>query len=164
MITIIACVARNGVIGKDGGQPFYIAADLKRFRALTKGKPVIMGRKTFEAILAKRGAPLPNRANIVVTNQDDYSAPGCFVCHSIEEALDKALDLNEDVYVIGGSQIYALAMPRADRLDLTEVQQDAEGDVRFPLFDKREWEEVSREHNDENGVKFDFVVYERTQN
>ncbi|OIO27078.1 hypothetical protein AUJ14_00425 [Candidatus Micrarchaeota archaeon CG1_02_55_22] len=161
MIILIACVAANRVIGRDGDQPIYLEKDLQRFRALTRGKPVIMGRKTFEAISAKIGGPLPKRPNIVVTHQAKYKRKDVIVCHSVPEALEKAKELGTEVFVIGGQQLFEAALPLADRLELTEVHKDLDGDTYFPVFDSKKWHELVREVNEEGGIDFDFVTYER---
>jgi len=158
-ITIIAALARNRVIGKDNRMPWHISGDLKRFKALTLGHPVVMGRKTFQSI----GKPLPGRDNIVVTRSHAFAAPGCRVVHSLQEALDAARDAPE-IFVIGGAEIYAAALPLADRLQLTEVDAAVEGDAYFPDFDRSAWREISRDSHwtqDSEGLRYDFAAYER---
>jgi len=162
-LTIIAALTRNGVIGRGNRLPWHIPEDLKRFKALTLGHPVIMGRKTFESILATLGKPLPGRENIVVTRSRDFAPPGCRVVHSIEDAIAAAAGV-EEVFVIGGGEIYALALPYAHGLRLTEVHADDQGDAYFPEFDLADWLEVSRESlvsAGPGGLRFDFVTYER---
>ncbi len=163
-VAIIAALSRNGAIGRDNRMPWHIPADLKRFKTLTLGHPVVMGRKTFESILASTGRPLPGRGNIVVTRARDFSAPGCRIAHSIEEALAAASGAAE-VFVIGGGEIYALALPLAHRLELTEVDADIPGDAYFPDFDRGAWREAHREsHSAEGpggGLRFDFATYDR---
>ena len=162
-LTIIAALTRNGVIGRGNRLPWHIPEDLKRFKALTLGHPVIMGRKTFQSILATLGKPLPGRENIVVTRSRDYTPPGCRVVHSLEDAIAAAAGA-EEVFVIGGGEIYALALPHAHRLQLTEVHADDQGDAHFPAFDLADWLEVSRESlvsAGPGGLRFDFVTYER---
>lgn len=127
MISIIVAVARNGVIGGGNTLLWHISEDLKRFKALTTGHPVVMGRKTFESL----GRPLPNRTNVVVTRQH-IEIPGCTVAGSLEEAL-ALFPAQEEVFVTGGGQIYAQALPLADRIYLTTVMRDYEGDTRFPI-------------------------------
>lgn len=148
-ITIIAAVAENGVIGRAGKLPWHIPEDLKRFKQLTLGHPVIMGRKTFESI----GKPLPERKNIVITGQKDYRRGGIEVVHSLDGAL-KACEGSEKVFVIGGSSVFEEALPLADRLELTLVHRVVEGDVYFPPIGS-EWKEKKRE--DHEG--FSFVTY-----
>jgi len=155
-ISIIAAVAENGVIGRDGGLPWRLPEDMKRFKALTMGKPVIMGRKTFESI----GVPLPGRPNIVITRSRDFSAKGVHVVHGFKDALDKASSLvgdGDEIMVIGGAEIYRSALAFASRLYLTEVHEAVEGDARFPDFERRRWREASRDRH----PGYDFVVLER---
>ena len=140
MITLILARADNGVIGKDGGLPWHLPADLKRFKALTMGKPMIMGRKTFEGF----PAPLPGRRHIVLTRDRAWRAEGAEVAHDADTALhDLARWPADDVAVIGGADIFALFGERADRVELTEVHIDAEGDTAVPRFDG--WHETARE-------------------
>lgn len=158
-ITIVAALARNRVIGRGNRMPWHISDDLKRFKALTLGYPVVMGRKTFQSI----GKPLPGRDNFVITRSSAFAAPGCRVLHSLAEALTAAQGAAE-VFVIGGAEIYALALPLADRLQLTEVDAAIEGDAYFPDFDRSIWREVSREPGSTAGpdnLHYDFVTYER---
>lgn len=158
-VSIIAALARNGAIGRGNHMPWRLPEDLKRFRRLTMGHAVIMGRKTFESI----GSPLAGRSNIVITRSRDWNPPGCIVAHSLEAALDAAGNSGE-AFVIGGAQIYELALPRARRLYLTEIERDFEGDAFFPQLDRLRWREVSRERHARGGAEdFDyaFVEYER---
>jgi dihydrofolate reductase len=138
-IAIVVAMADNRVIGRDNQLPWHLPADLRHFRQVTIGKPVLMGRKTHESI----GRPLPERTNIVVTRDRSYEAPGCVVAHSIESALKAAGD-REEVMVIGGADFYRQLLPKADRLYLTLVHAEFEGDARFPELDDREWREVER--------------------
>ena len=149
MISIIVAVARNGVIGGGNTLLWHISEDLKRFKALTTGHPVVMGRKTFESL----GRPLPNRTNVVVTRQH-IEIPGCTVAGSLEEAL-ALLPAQEEVFVTGGGQIYAQALPLADRIYLTTVMRDYEGDTRFPDWNRSGWTEVFREYH-ERGKDFHY--------
>ena len=158
-VTIIAALSRNGVIGRDNRLPWHISEDLKRFKALTLGHPVIMGRRTYASL----GRPLPGRDNIVVTRSKDFSAPGCRVVHSVEAALVAAGGAGE-IFVIGGAAIYALALPLADRLQFTEVDAVIDGDAHFPDFNRSAWREVSRAPGSTAGqdsLRYDFVTYER---
>jgi dihydrofolate reductase len=158
-ITLIAALGRNRVIGKDNRMPWHISDDLKRFKSLTLGHPVVMGRKTFQSI----GKPLPGRDNIVITRSDTFAAPGCRVVHSLPEALEAAQGA-EEAFVIGGAEIYALALPLADRLQLTEVDAAIDGDAHFPDFDRGDWREVSREPGTTagpDGLRYVFVTCER---
>ncbi len=162
MITLIASVAANRVIGHDGGQPLYLKADLKRFKQLTTGHVVVMGRKTYESILSKLGKPLPNRTSIIVTRQENFTAPSdCLVCNSVKEALEKANSLDENVFVIGGAQLFDQTIALADRLELTEIHADLEGNVLFPEISTGEWKETARVEGIEDGTKFAYVSYVR---
>jgi dihydrofolate reductase len=139
-VAFVVAVAKNGVIGRNGALPWRISSDLKRFRAITMGKPVIMGRKTWESLPRK---PLEGRTNIVVTRNRDFAAPGALVATSLKDALAKAQ--GEEVCIIGGGELFREAIPIADRLYLTEIDLDVEGDTFFPTIDPEEWSEVSRE-------------------
>jgi dihydrofolate reductase len=140
-IALVVAVSRNGVIGRDGGLPWHISSDLKRFKAITMGKPVVMGRKTWES-LPKR--PLPGRPNIVVTRQPGYIAEGAVVVADMDAALLVAGNVAE-IAIIGGGEIYAMVFRRADRLYLTEVDMDVAGDTFFPAINPAEWQEIARE-------------------
>jgi len=158
-ISIIAALARNLTIGLDNAMPWRLPEDLKRFRRLTIGHAVIMGRKTFESI----GSPLTGRNNIVISRSREWSCSGCTVVHTLESALE-AVEVSREAFVIGGAQIYALALPHARRLHMTEIERDFEGDAFFPEFDRSLWREVSRERHASGGADgFDyaFVEYER---
>ena len=139
MLSLIVAVAQNGVIGDRNALLWHISEDLKHFKALTSGHPVVMGRKTFESL----GRPLPNRTNVVISRQE-LEIPGCRVVHSLDEAL-ALFPGDEEVFIIGGAQIYAEALPRADRFYLTRVFHDYEGDTRFPEWDEAQWRLVSSE-------------------
>jgi len=159
-ISLVAAVARNGVIGRDGGVPWRLPEDMRHFREVTMGHPVVMGRKTWES-LPDRFRPLPGRDNIVVTRNPNWAAQGADRAGSVEEAL-RLLDPAPEVFVIGGGEIYASALPVADELRLTEIDAEIEGDTTFPDWDRAEFEEVSREpHMAEDGTPFAFVTYER---
>jgi dihydrofolate reductase len=162
-LVLVAAVARNGVIGSGQALPWRLSSDLKRFKARTWGKPLVMGRKTYLTI----GRPLPGRETIVVTRDPGFAAPGVLVVHSLEAALDLAAERARamgasEVVIAGGGEIYAQTMPRAERLLITEVALDAKGETRFPPIDPRHWREVSRE-NGERGLRdeadFAFVEY-----
>ncbi|MDR2624745.1 MAG: dihydrofolate reductase [Zoogloeaceae bacterium] len=159
-LTLIAAVARNRVIGIDNRLPWHLAEDMRHFRAATRGHPVIMGRKTWESLPAAF-RPLPERRNIVVSRQPGYPLPeGAYLAHSLEEAL--ALTQDAEAFLIGGAQLYALALPAARRLLLTEIDQEIPGNAHFPDFDRKEWQETRREtHVSENGIPFAFVTYLR---
>jgi dihydrofolate reductase len=154
---LVAAVAANGIIGRDGQLPWHLPEDLKHFKRLTLGRAVIMGRRTWES-LGRR--PLPDRENIIVTRQAGYEAPGASVASSLEAAL--ALCAGDPVaFVIGGEQLFAQSLPIAAGLVLTEIQRDYEGDTRFPEYDRSRWRETQRErHTAVDGTKFDFVLYE----
>jgi dihydrofolate reductase len=156
-ITLIVAAAENGVIGKDGTIPWRIADDLKRFKAMTMGCPIVMGRKTWDSLPKK---PLPGRTNIVVTRQADWTAEGAVTAHSLEDAIAKAGDADE-IFVIGGAEIYAAAMPLANCIELTEVHADFDGDAVLPPLEG-EWDETGREgHQTEDGLYYSFVTLER---
>ncbi|MBO9622146.1 MAG: dihydrofolate reductase [Sphingomonas sp.] len=157
-VTFHLARADNGVIGREGRLPWHLPADLKRFKAQTMGKPMVMGRKTFESF----PAPLPGRRHIVLTRDRDWQAPGAEVAHTPDEAL--ALAGAEEVAVIGGAEIFALFLDRADRIELTEVHADVEGDAVVPDFGA-EWREVAREDHAAEGDRpaHSFVTLERAQ-
>ena len=160
-IILIAAVAQNRVIGNKGALPWYIPADLQRFKKLTTGHPVIMGRKTYESILKRIGKPLPDRLNIVLTSQKNYAvAPGVILASSFNEAIEKVK--NESIiYVIGGRQVYEDALPKATTLEMTHVHQDYEGDALFPEINKEIWKEESRENHSESDIKYSFARYKK---
>ena len=158
MISIIVAIAENGVIGDKNALLWNIKEDMRRFRTTTTGHPVIMGRKTFESI----GRPLPKRTNVVIT-RGDTTFEGCEVAHSLEEAI-AMFPAEEEIFIIGGAQIYAQALPLADRLYLTIVHRNYEGDTSFPEINYSEWREVSRqefERGEEYDSPFSFIDLER---
>jgi dihydrofolate reductase len=150
---IIAAVARNGVIGIEGGLPWHIPEDLARFKELTLGHALVMGRATYESI----GRPLPGRVNIVLTRDPDWSNEGVVTAHSLEEALAAVEALGVDAYIAGGAEVYAAALEHSDRLELTEVDLEPAGDTFFPEVEWDQWDEVFSE--DHPG--FRWVTYER---
>ena len=157
VISLVVAAADNHVIGKDNAMPWHISEDFKHFKQVTMGKPCIMGRKTFESILASLGKPLPGRVNIVISRKN-YQHSGALTCKDLDEALDQAKKTGaEEVCIIGGAQIYALALPRANRIYLTRVHQAPEGDAFFPALGT-EWVEQSRDDRD----GFSFLTYERS--
>ena len=160
IISLIVAVAENGVIGRNGDLPWRIPADLKFFKETTMGKPIVMGRKTWQSI----GRPLPGRDNIVVTRDKDFSAPGATVVVGLEAAITAAGDASE-VMIIGGAQIYAEALSRAARVYLTEVHASPAGDIHLPAFAARDWREVAREDHEAEGdlPGFSFVTLERIE-
>ena len=144
-LALVVAVSANGFIGRDGGLPWHLPEDLKHFRRMTIGHAVIMGRKTWESI----GRPLPGRRNIVVTRQRDYEAPGCDVVHDLQSAIELAREGGEgEPRIVGGSGIYAEAMPLVTRMFLTEVHQEVDGDTRFPDYDRTRWREDAREEGE----------------
>ena len=165
-ISLVAAVAKNQVIGKNNDLPWHLPDDMKFFMETTKGHYVILGRKNYDSLPPKY-KPLPNRTNIIVTRQHNFEAPGCLVVNDIQEALNVAQDNGEqEAMVIGGAEIYRLALPFADRLYLTEIDASVDGDVHFPEWNRAEWSEVSRvrhEKDQRHAFPFDFVLYERTQ-
>ncbi len=159
-VALVAAVARNGVIGRDGGLPWRLPADMARFREVTMGHPVVMGRRTWES-LPEGFRPLPGRGNVVVTRNPDWSAQGADRAGSVEDAL-RLLEAEPRVCVIGGGEIYAAALPYADELLLTEIDVDVEGDTTFPEWERDAFDEISRErHAAEDGTPFAFVAYRR---
>ena len=158
MVSIIVAVAENGVIGDKNTLLWHISEDLKHFKAVTTGHPVIMGRKTYESL----GRPLPNRTNVVITRQQ-VEIPGCRVVHSLGEAV-ALFPGDDEVFVIGGAQIYGEALPAADRFYLTRVHRAYEGDTRFPEWDAAEWRLVGSESfpcGERYEYPFTFETYER---
>ena len=159
-ISLIAAMAHDRVIGKNNQLPWHLSADLQHFKALTTGKPIIMGRKTFEAI----GKPLPNRQNIVLTTNADWSATGVTAVNSWEQALAACGAVAEEVMVIGGAQLYRLTLPKASQLYLTFIEADVDGDAFFPEWDAKEWQEVDRithAADEKNCYHMDFVRLRR---
>ena len=160
MLSLIAAVAKNRAIGKDNKLLWHLPEDMRHFRETTRGKPVIMGRKTWES-LPDSFRPLPGRHNIVVSRNPAYQAPGATLVASLKEALLKA-GKDEEAFVIGGEEIYHQAMPIAQKLYLTEINQDFDGDAFFPEVLTREWKEISRnEQQGASGLEFVFVTYQR---
>lgn len=151
-VTLIAALGRNRVIGADGTMPWHLPEDLKHFKATTMGHPMVMGRKTFDSI----GRPLPGRRTIVITRNPQWRHSDVETAHSLADALGLA-GVAEEVFVIGGGEIFAQAMPFAQRMVLTEIDSSPEGDAFFPAWDPDEWQEVEREQHE----GFAFVTYER---
>jgi dihydrofolate reductase len=161
-ISLVAAVARNGVIGRDGTVPWRLAEDMQRFRELTTGHPVVMGRRTWES-LPDRFRPLPGRRNVVVTRTAEWRGEGAERAGSLEEAID-LVEGAERVFVIGGAELYASALPLADELVLTEIDADVDGDTFFPAFERGDFEEIAREPQvTSDGTAFSFVTYRRLQ-
>lgn len=161
VLSAIAAAAENRVIGKDNKMPWHMPADLKHFKTLTSGHPVLMGRKTYESI----GKPLPNRTNIIMTRDMNYSAPDCIIVNTVEAAVSMADELEMDeIFVIGGAEVYRQLLSQIQRIYLTEIHHQFEGDAYFPELNPDEWKEVSRERHaaDENNkYDYSFVVLER---
>ena len=158
-VTLILARARNGVIGASGGLPWRLPEDLAFFKRTTMGHPIVMGRKTWQSI----GRPLPGRRSIVVTRDRQFAAAGAEVVHSLEEAIERCAD-TEEIFVIGGAQLYADALKHADRLLLTEIHADFDGDTFLPAPSSGAWIESSREHHPPTGARsfgFDFVDLRR---
>lgn len=163
-LSIIAAMAENHVIGVDNRLPWRLPADLAYFKSLTLGHHMIMGRKTYESLPG--GKPLPGRTSVIVTRDAAYAAPGCVVAHSLEDAIAACAD-DEEVFFIGGADLYRQALGFAQRLYLTEVKAEVQGDARFPEFDRGEWRESSRTQckaDEKNLYDYDLVVYERQTN
>lgn len=160
-LTLIVAVADNGVIGREGGLPWRLSEDLRRFKQRTLGRPVVMGRKTWESL----GKPLPGRTNIVITRRGNYQVDvsGVIVARDLDAAIAAAGDVDE-VMIIGGAEIYALALPRADLLELTQVHAIVEGDTVFPALPSADWKEISRtDHpaDERNQYPTSFVTLQR---
>lgn len=167
-VAMIVAQAQNRVIGRDNKLPWYLPGDLKYFKQATLGKPIVMGRKTFDSI----GKPLPGRLNIVITRDQSYQPDGVKVVHSLQEAIELAesqalIDGAEELMIIGGEQIYAQALPLAERLYITQVHADVEGDAHFPVFEPDDWQELGREDFSAEGPNpydYSFIVYQRISN
>ena len=160
-ISLIAAVADNGIIGRDGEMPWHLPADLDHFKTTTMGHPVIMGRRTYDSIAGQIGGPLPGRTNIVLSRSDPEMPEEVIVAESTDAALTAASTVDgptDTVYVIGGATVYEQFLPQADRLVLTELADVYEGDTAFPEFDRSVWQVVDRDQHD----GFAFVTYERT--
>lgn len=158
LLTLIVARARNGTIGRDNTLPWRLPEDLQHFKRTTMGAPVVMGRKTWDSI----GRPLPGRRNIVVSRNRDLKLEGAEVVASLEDAQRLCVGV-EQVFVIGGAQLYAEALPSADRLIVTEIDSDVPGDAFFPAVDRTRWIELTREthHSEANQFDYAFVTYER---
>ncbi len=156
---VVAVTSKNAAIGNGGKLLVHISDDLKRFKAITKGHPIIMGRKTFESI----GRPLPERTNIIITRNPNFKAEGCIVVSSLEEAIKKAGELDSEIFIGGGGEIYKEALPFVDKLYLTIVESDAKGDVFFPDWRKDFTKETFREErtDEKTGLHYVWVDLER---
>lgn len=157
-LTVIAAVASNRVIGSGNALPWRLPEDLKRFKTLTMGHPIVMGRKTYESI----GRPLPGRRNLVVTRNPAFRADGCECVPSLASAIDKCMGNADEIFVIGGAQIYTEALALADRLCLTEIDRAFPGDAFFPEVDLKQWRLAAIEsHRAADGMRYRFATYER---
>jgi dihydrofolate reductase len=162
MISLIVAMANDHVIGSDNKMPWHLPADLKHFKKNTLNKPIIMGRKTYESI----GKALPLRKNIIITRQEDFTAPDCIVVHSLDAALREAGNV-EEIMIIGGGQLFQETMSMADRMYVTFIDLQVAGDTRFPQWDVQAWQEISREAHQKdasNPYDYAFVVLRRKQN
>lgn len=158
-ISVIAAMSQNRVIGRDGSLPWHLPTDLARFKSITTGHTVIMGRKTFESV----GKPLPNRRTIIITRNNDYQCADVFIAHSLDEALDHAAH-EDEIFILGGETVYRIALPRADRLYLTIIHATIEGDTYFPTLDFDDWklvEDERHEIDERHAYAFSFRRYER---
>ncbi len=158
-ISIIAALAGNRAIGLSNKMPWHLSADLKKFKKITMGSPILMGRKTYESI----GHPLPGRDNIIISRNPDYKQEGCFVFDDIEKAITQ-FEQHDEIFIIGGASFYKSMLPRADFLYLTQINKNFDGDVFFPYIDSKAWKEIEREDiADDPAVDFDysFLVLER---
>lgn len=160
MISLIAAVAQNGVIGTENSLPWSLPDDLAFFREQTKGHHIVMGRKTYASI----GRLLPNRTTVILTRDPGFAVPGALTAHSVEAVL-AIITADPDPFIVGGAEVYALFLPHVDRLILTEVHTEVAGDAKFPEFDKKVWRETKRVHHaadERHAYAFDFVTYEKT--
>ncbi len=158
IISLVAAMAKNRVIGKDNKMPWHLPADLKHFKGITMSKPIVMGRKTFESI----GRPLPGRDNVIISRNKDYAVDGCIVIHSIEDAL-KLLTDYEEIMIIGGGFLYSQIIEQADKLYLTFIDLDIDGDTQFPEFEHLNLAEINRvkcQKDEKNPYNYQFVDYQ----
>ncbi len=158
-LSLIVAMAQNRTIGVNNTLPWRCPEDLKHFKALTMGHHMIMGRKTFDSI----GKPLPGRTTVVVTRDRNLKIEGCLMAHSMEDAI-KACAGDSEIFIVGGAELYAQALPRVDTMYITEIQQDVDGDAHFPAFDQTQWREVARDVRQQatpQPLDFHFVTYRR---
>ena len=159
-ISLIVAMAKNRVIGDNGTMPWHLSADLKKFRQITTGFPIVMGRKTYQSI----GRPLPNRTNIIISRDNSFQAEGCLVFNDLQNGLEHACQLAEQVFVIGGATLYEALLPVANSLYITQIHQDFTGDTWFPEFNINEWQEVAREdYHDDASVDFSYSFLQFTK-
>lgn len=159
VISLIAALTTNRVIGRDNTLPWHLPKDLQHFKSLTLGKPIIMGRKTYQSI----GRPLPQRQNIIITRDKDFTAAGCTITHSLDEAIN-SVATEKELFIIGGAEIYQQALPSADFLHLTLIHADIPGNIYFPLIQQDDWQEINREDflaDQHNLYSFSFVTLKR---
>jgi dihydrofolate reductase len=158
-LSIIVAMARNRTIGIDNTLPWHLPEDLKHFKAITMGHHIIMGRKTYESI----GRPLPGRTTVIITRNRDYLMDGCLIANSLDDAIMLAA-VDSEAFCVGGANLYAQVLPRADRLYITEIKADYEGDAHFPEIDPLAWRETRRDnHVSQSGLAYDFVIYDRVE-
>jgi len=160
-ISIIVAMAKNRVIGINNTLPWHLPADLKHFKVLTMGHHIVMGRKTYESI----GRPLPGRTSVVVTRNPELNIEGCIIAHTLDQAI-AACNGDDQIFIVGGAELYAQALPIADRLLITEIQMDVTGDAYFPDFRRDEWQEISREvcsQQEPQPLEYHFAAYQRRQ-
>ncbi|SEF75586.1 dihydrofolate reductase [Nitrosomonas ureae] len=162
-LSILVAMAKNRVIGRNNQLPWHLPADLKHFKLLTMGQTIVMGRKTYESI----GRPLPGRANIIITRQSGYEVPGATVVNSLQDALlicEESSAINNESFIIGGEKLYRQTLDICQRMYITEIQSDFEGDVVFPEFDRSNWEEIQRDKHisvNDAQIEYHFVILER---
>jgi dihydrofolate reductase len=160
-ISLIVAMASNRAIGINNQLPWHLSADLKRFRQITMGSPILMGRKTYESI----GRPLPGRTNVIISRDPAYKQEGCLVFNDIETAIESCCQKFQEIFVIGGSELYKSMLPRADTLYVTLINKEFSGDAFFPEIDARHWAEAAREDVDNDpdaGFSYSFIKYEKT--
>ena len=159
-ISLIVAMASNRVIGNNNVMPWHLSADLKKFKKITMGSPILMGRKTYESI----GRPLPGRTNIIISRNPEYRQEGCLVFNDIETAIKKACEIAGEIFIIGGSELYKATLPIADVLYITMINREFQGDTFFPDIDMNDWSEVEREniHDDPDAAfSYSFLKFER---
>ncbi len=160
-ISLIVAMASNRVIGLNNKMPWHLSADLKKFKSITMGSPILMGRKTYESI----GRPLPGRTNMIISRNLDYQQEGCLVFNDLKTAFKKAAESTDEIFIIGGSDLYKAILPMADTLYLTLINRDFEGDTFFPEIDLNEWSEVTREDikdDPDTAFSYSFLKLEKT--
>lgn len=161
-VSIIAAVGEGRVLGKQNKLLWHIPEDLKRFKELTRGHPVIMGRKTFESIVEYLKGPLPERTNIVITTKKEWTYPGVHVVHSVKDAIAYAQTLNEgEIFIAGGEKVYAQALPLVDRLYMTVIDDNKEGDVYFPRYEQEFTVRLKRQSGSHEGIRYEWIDLER---